>query len=578
MKSSDYIVSFLGDLGTEKVFAFTGGAISHIIDSFRNYRDQIDYICVQNEQVGAMAAEAYSRTTGKMGVTLGTSGPGATNMITGIAGAWYDCIPALYLVGQVRTWEMKGEDGLLQRGFQELDIVSSVAKITKYAVTITDAADIRYEFEKAMYMAREGRPGPVLIDLPMDMQWADIDPDELRSFDPSDLDDELPDLDMTEFAKALKKSKRPLVVCGGGVRHGKASGKLLNFLEKTGIPAITTYAGLDILPHDHQCNGGVMGQFGMFGANFVTGQADLILTLGARNSIKQVGNTPNEFAPQATKIAVNLDNGELVDGRVPMDICINADIGDFLDLASEIDYLSDNRWCSYVAEMREKHQEPWQVDETAGFVDPYHFITQLSKHLDDDAIVIPDVGQNVIYTCQAIRLSGRQRLFSSWGNSPMGFSMPAAIGAQTGNPDRQIVCIIGDGGLQVNIQDLQTIKAYNLPIKIFLFNNSCYATIHEFQDPNFEGRYEATDADHGYTHPDFSKVIEAFGLNYTRIESNDCAAGIAEVLAHEGSIICELPINSKFRVTGVLAGADPLHVPSREVGLVAFDQWKSGAE
>ena len=573
MKVADYITEYLAKTGTERAFVFTGGAIAHVIDSLRHHRGKLDYIVVQNEQVGAMAAEAYSRTTGKLGVAAATSGPGATNLITGIAGAWYDCIPALFLTGQVRTWELTREDDrLLQRGFQEVDIVDSVKKITKYATIVKRPEDIRYEMEKAIYMAYEGRPGPVLLDLPMDVQWADIEPQKLMPFCPpkTETKSNASYVALSQAAELLKNSKTPLFVCGGGVRHGDAGRKLLDFCAKHPIPVISSYAGYDVMPYDHPCNAGVMGQFAHPTANFLTSQADVIVCLGARNSIKQVGNNADGFAPQAKIVSVNVDEGELLDGRVRIDAAVKMDAGDFLAAISDQMPKLTPQWRDYARGLLvAAHTERTYKDE-ANYPDPHFIVSQLSEKMSEEAIIIPDVGQNVMYTCQHIRLSGKQRLFSSWGNSPMGYSLPAAIGAASGNPDKQIVCVIGDGGLQVNIQDLQTVKQYRLPIKIFLFNNSCYATIHEFQDGNLGRRYEATDLEHGYSHPNFQKIADAYDLTYFSISNNGEANRIDQALSHDGPVLCEIKVDPLYRASDVCGGNAPLHTIPAEQGLVPF--------
>ena len=572
MKASDYIVKFLVDHGTDTAFVFTGGAIAHIIDSMRNYKEKISYYCVQNEQVGAMAAEAYTRTTGRMGVQMVTSGPGASNMITGIAGAWYDCIPAVYLSGQVRTWELTNTDqvisndrtdeemkkGLLQRGFQEIDIVNIVKPITKYAVTITKPDDIRYEFEKAYYFAREGRPGPVLIDIPMDMQWAEINPDELRGFQPPN-NQPTDSQSLIKCKEMISNSLKPLIIAGGGIRQGDAVSEFKELIERTGIPVIFSYAGYDALPYDHPNNGGVMGQFGQYGANFVTYNTDLVIALGTRFTIRQIGNKPKEFAPNAKIINVNIDEGELIGGRVKADLTVRCDIKNFIKHLSELNYKTNPKWQNFVMESKVKY--PIVLDEykKEKLVNPYVFMDMLSKKIDDDAIIIPEIGTNVIVSCQVLQLKENQRLFSSWANSPMGYSIPASIGAQLGNPGRQIIGILGDGGLQVNLQDLQTIRNYNLPIKIFIWNNHGYATIQDFQDGNLDGRYEATDIEHGYSHPDFSKIAAAYDIPHILISSNDELTKIELALKAKGPVLCELSMDSKFRVSPRQGANDQFH-------------------
>ena len=302
-----------------------------------------------------------------------------------------------------------------------------------------------------------------------------------------------------------------------------------------------------------------MGQFGQYGANFVTYNTDLVIALGTRFTIRQIGNKPKEFAPNAKIINVNIDEGELIGGRVKADLTVRCDIKNFIKHLSELNYKTNPKWQNFVMESKVKH--PIVLDEykKEKLVNPYVFMDMLSKKIDDDAIIIPEIGTNVIVSCQVLQLKENQRLFSSWANSPMGYSIPASIGAQLGNPGRQIIGILGDGGLQVNLQDLQTIRHYNLPIKIFIWNNHGYATIQDFQDGNLDGRYEATDLEHGYSHPDFSKIATAYDIPHILISSNDELTKIEQALKAKGPVLCELSMDSKFRVSPRQGANDQFH-------------------
>ena len=549
MKTSDYIIKFLIEKETDTVFVYTGGAIAHVIDSLGKYNDDIKYVCVQHEQVGAIAAEAYSRTTSKMGVAMVTSGPGATNLITGIVGAWYDCIPAMYFTGQVRTWELTGNDHLLQRGFQEVDIVKIVKPITKYAITVTKKEDIRYELEKAFYLAKTGRPGPVLLDLPMDIQWSDINPEELSGFIPDSKESQSIDTELIPIAiNMIYSAKKPVIVGGGGIRHANTVTKFREFVERTGIPAVFSYAGKDLLPENHPLNGGVMGQFGQHFANVITQNADLIIALGTRFNIRQAGNNIDEFAKNANIISVNIDSGELKDCRVKADLSIPMDIKDFFHKIDGLSYKTSFNWISFIKKIKTENPLLKQSYRETISVNPYLFVDTLSEKVEDNAIIIPDAGQNVIVSSQAFKVRSNQRFFSSWANSPMGYSFPASIGAQFGSPDKQVICIIGDGGMQINIQDLQTIRFYSLPIKIFIINNHVYGAILEFQDTALDGRYEATDKEHGYSHPNYEKVISAYEIMYYRIGVNNELNIIDEVLNQSGPVVCEILVDPVFRI------------------------------
>jgi acetolactate synthase I/II/III large subunit len=549
MKVSDYIAEFLIKIGTDKVFVFTGGAIAHVIDSVGKYPNDIQYVCVQNEQAGAIAAEAYTRTTRRMGVAMTTSGPGATNLITGIVGAWFDCIPAMYFTGQVRTWELTGDDQLLQRGFQEVNISKIVESVTKYSTIITNKDDIRFELEKAHHLAISGRPGPVVIDLPMDIQDAEIDINNLRIFNPKSDDPQSEEKSsIDEIKKAIIASKKPLIIAGGGIRHANSVDSFKDFVERTNIPVILSYAGKDLLPDNHPANGGIMGQFGQNGANIILQNTDLIIGLGTRFNLRQTGNNVDQFAKNAKVISVNIDNGELKDGRIQPDLPVNMELTCFFDKMIDFSYSSKMPWYSFAGEVKRNNpiiKQEFLEDE---FVNPYVFVDILSDKVSENAIIIPDAGQNVIVPSQGFKIKANQQFFSSWANSPMGYSFPASIGAYLGSPEKQVICIIGDGGMQVNLQELQTVIKYNIPIKIFIVNNHVYGAILEFQDAELDNRYEATDYEHGYSHPDYQKISSAYGIPFYKIQNNNELDIINKVLKESGPVICELEVDPGFRI------------------------------
>lgn len=543
MNVSDYIVDFLCKQKTDVAFVITGSAIARVIDSFRHYDKKIKYICVNHEQAAAMAAEAYSRTTGKIGVTISTSGPGGTNLITGIAGAWYDCIPVLYIVGQVRSTELKGNLAILQRGFQEVDIVNLVKPITKYAKQITNADDIRYEMEKAVYFATQGRPGPVLIDLPMDIQKANIDLYAIKRFHAKSAPSNSLSL-INKSISVIKSSARPLIIAGGGIRHAGVVKEFRQFVDRTKIPVVFSYAGLDTLPYNHPSHVGVLGQYGHSGANQLSQKADLIISLGARLTKKLIGGNYDKFASKAKVISVNIDSGELKDSQKKLNLSINTDLKYFLAQLKGLRYKANKEWSSEAQKAKNK----WKKIKGKGkFVNPYEFIDYISECMSKDSIIVPDVGQNAVTTVQSIHLKENQRIFSSWANSPMGYSLPASMGAKLGNPDKEVICIIGDGGIQVNLQELQTISSNSIGVKIFLVNNNGYATIQEFQDKELDSRYEASDSKHGYSNPDFKKLCLGFNIPYLLINNRSDFYKIREVLKTKGPVFCEVSLDENFR-------------------------------
>lgn len=546
MNLSDYIIDFICKQKTDVAFVMTGSAIARLIDSFLHYSEKIKYVCVNHEQAAAMAAEAYSRTTRRIGVAIVTSGPGGTNLITGIAGAWYDCIPTLYIVGQVRSTELKGKLAILQRGFQEIDIVSLIKPITKYATQITNCDDIRYEMEKAVHYATQGRPGPVLIDLPMDIQKANIDLSNLKRFHAKSITfPESVNL-FNRSISMIRRSLRPLIIAGGGIRHAGAVKEFREFVDKTKIPVVFSYAGLDTLPYNHPSHIGILGQYGHAGANQLSQKADLIISLGSRFTKKMVGGNSDRFASKAKVISVNIDSGELKDGQKQLDLAVHADLKYFLAQLKGLQYETSEEWNFEATKAKMK----WKKLKDGGvLVNPYEFIDYLSDCMSDESIVIPDVGQNVVTTVQGIRLKEHQRIFSSWANSPMGYSLPASMGAKLGNSDKEVICIIGDGGIQVNLQELQTISSNSIGVKIFLLNNNGYVTIQEFQDKELDSRYVASDLKNGYSQPNFKKLCSAFEIPYRLINTRKDFYKINEALETDGPILCEVSIKDNFRLT-----------------------------
>ena len=569
-KLSDVIADTLVEAGAGAFFVFTGGAISHVIDSVAaRSKETSPYYCFQNEQAAAFAAEAYSRTNsqGLLGVTLTTSGPGASNLISGIAGAWYDCVPAVFVTGQVRTWERAIHLGRLQGGFQELDIVSMARSVTKYAKTLTDPTTVREEIFSAVKLAKQGRPGPVLIDIPMDLQYESVD---LQSDSSSmagakvETDNDLAFVSsqVTLLDTEIAQAKKPLLLVGGGVRHADQAEALRALVQESGIPTIATYAAVDILGPTEQSYLGVMGQFGTPLANVASGECDLVIALGSRFAQKQLGNNPQGFAPRARLVSVNIDRAEMSASPRNIDVQVHADLGPLLDSWKPRINDSQRAWIDLLGQAS-IDIAPSRDLESLGErpVNPYDLAEILVDAIGKQPCVVAlDVGQNVVASVQSLKFPPNMRVFSSWGNSPMGYSLPAAIDAWLGNPDKEIVCVIGDGGLQVNIQELQTIVNYKIPVKILLWNNHAYVTIHEYQDGNLERRYEATDAEHGYSHPDFVAVAKAYGIPSQKFPGGVNSDQLANALfGTPGPILVEVEVDPAARLSPSVKGTNPIH-------------------
>jgi len=568
MKLSDYIISYLASLGIKHIFVLTGGAATHLVDSFKN-RNDIKYICVQHEQAGAMAVDAYSRLSkSKLGAMIVTSGPGATNLITGICCSWFDSIPCLFLTGQVNTFESSGNTGVRQLGFQETDIVSIVKPITKYAALVTEPEKIKYHLDKAVYIAKSGRPGPVLLDIPMNVQRAEIDLTKLESFKGSRVN--YADTGVVlrqkikQVIKLIENAQRPIILAGAGIRLANATKEFRKMVELLKFPVIPSWAGSDLLPHAHHLRIGPMGVYGHRGANFAIQNADLLISIGSRIDTRMTGGKSETFCRRAKKIIVDIDPAELNKGRVIPDIAINSDAKEFINLLIEelhnIKKPNISSWIKKVKEWKAKY--PICLPEyykQKKLVNPYVFIKTLSEELGEGEVIITDAGGNLTWTMQTFETKEGQRLFSAFGNSPMGYSFPASIGASICLNKKPIVCIIGDGGFQINIQELETVVNYKLPIKIFIMNNHCYGIIKQFQDMYFGSRYIASDKEHGYSCPDFVKIARAYGIKAMSITNHkDLRKKIRTVLKSKGAVVCDVVMRDDEKLIPKLEFGKPI--------------------
>lgn len=569
MKLSDYVVKFLVDHHIHHAFVLTGSAVAHVVDSFRNF-PQIKYVCVLHEQAGAMAADAYSRLTQNLGVMIVTSGPGATNAITGMCCAWFDSTPMLVISGQVNTFESRGNRKVRQVGFQETEIVDIVNTVTKYAVRVDDPRQIRYHLEKAIYLAKTGRPGPVLIDLPMDVQRAEINPTQLKSFTPPlqppyrDSGAKL-DRKINQALDLINHSHRPVLLVGGGIRLSGAVPWVEKLAGKLQFPIVCSWSGVDVMPHDHPLFVGQMGVYGSRGANFAVQNADLLLSLGSRLDTRISGGRPETYSRSAQKIIVDIDRHEIYKRRgLNPDIGVNTDVTEFVKLLlTHLGSTTPPDISSWRLQTQSwKRQYPnvllaWRRRRSR--VDPYVFVETLSQELDSSAVVIADCGANLTWVMQAFQVKKGQRLFSAFGNSPMGYAFPAAIGASIALSQQPIICLTGDGGLQINIQELQTVIAYKLPLKIFILNNHSYGIIKQFQDMYFGGRHEASDPAHGVTVPDFIKIGRAYGLTAVSITHHrHLRRQIRRVLRAREPILCDVVIPDDAKLIPKLEFGKPI--------------------
>ncbi len=532
MKLSDYIAQFLIGQACTHAFGYQGGAVTHLIDSLYA-ADGIRFIGCGHEQAAAFAAEGYARVTGRCGVAIATSGPGATNLITGIGSAYFDSIPCVYLTGQVNTYEYKGALPVRQLGFQETDIVSVVTPIVKYAVRITDPRYIRYELERAFYTAQAGRKGPVLLDIPMDIQRAQVEEETLSGYEPEP--EARPLIDMAQVIEALNSSRRPVLLAGGGVRLSGGV-ELLNALAQSlHIPVVTSLMGRDAIDNTFPEFCGMLGSYGNRYANLTVANSDLVLAIGTRLDTRQTGTLPQSFAREAKLIRVDIDPNELKHTIKPDEISIEEDAKTFLEqLRKEARRVHSDwsAWHTIIAGYKARYPSFMKPK----FSDPNYLVSAFGSFMDGEETICLDVGQNQMWGAQSLLLNARQRLLTSGGMGAMGFSLPCAIGAQYAAPDRKIIAFVGDGGMQINIQELALLKREHLPVKVIVLNNRSLGMIRHFQEMYFSSRYAGTVKD--YEAPDFCAIASAYGIQNLRVERMEDLNAVRELLdAPEPAVI-----------------------------------------
>ena len=517
MKVTQYIARFLKDKGIHTVFELQGGMITRIIDAL-NQEGGIDIVSMHHEQAAAMAADAYGRIKNKPGVALATSGPGATNLLTGIGNCFFDSVPAIFITGQVNTNEQKGDKSTRQIGFQETDIVAMAEAITKKAYAIKTKDEIPNVFEEAYQIAMSGRPGPVLIDIPMNIQNQEI---EDALVEKPFLEKNLTTCDdfINKYINALKVSKKPLLLIGRGIRAAQASELFKNFITKFQIPVVTSLLGVDVLPYTHPLKVGFIGTYGNRWANYALGSSDVLLVLGSRIDLRQTGADLEAFKQGKQIFHVDIDSAEL-NNRFTDTITLNTDLVTFFEEVQKIDYsyCLPIDWNAEIKEKREAYNDILELKNIKG-INPNRFMHQLSKASFKAKGFTTDVGNNQMWSAQSLELNGDQLFLSSGGMGAMGYSLPAAIGASIALNKQPMVCISGDGGFQINIQELETVKRNNLPIKIVILNNHCLGMIRQFQDSYFESRYQSTVW--GYSAPDFTAIARAYGIDSFSIEKEE---------------------------------------------------------
>ncbi|NLU49343.1 MAG: thiamine pyrophosphate-binding protein [Syntrophomonadaceae bacterium] len=558
IKVSDYMVQRLVELGVKHVFMIAGGGAMHLNDSVGRSRE-IEYICNHHEQASAIAAEGYARTSGQLAVVIVTSGPGGTNTLTGVIGQWLDSVPVLYISGQVKretTIESCRELGLRQLGDQEINITDIVRPVTKFAAIIKHPEEAGVLMEKAIHAATSGRPGPVWLDVPLDVQAAMVDEGLLRGYEPGrqgpEFDREELRQKVAETVQLLKKAKRPVFLAGHGIRIAGAQELFLDVVEEMGIPVVTSFNGFDLMPTAHALFAGRIGTVGQRAGNFVLQNADVLLSVGSRNNIRQVSYNWRAFARAARKTMVDIDPAELKKPSVSPDIPIHADARWFLEeLQAQLrettlpDWESWREWCR---ERRVRYPAVLPEHRQSQLINPYHFMEMLTESLGEGAIAVAGNGTACVTLFQAGVVKPGQRVFWNSGCASMGYDLPAAIGACFAGGRKDVICLAGDGSLQMNIQELQTVAHHRLPVKLFVLNNQGYISIRQTQDSFFGGRHVGCDASSGVSFPDVRKVAAAYGLPAGIIDNpGEMRERIERVLTTPGPVICEVRLDPGYR-------------------------------
>lgn len=560
MRVADYIFKRLAEhYKVSDVFLLTGGGAMHLNDAVGRCQ-KLNYICNLHEQAAAIGAEGYARVKGDLAAVNVTSGPGGTNAMTGVIGQWLDSVPVLYLSGQVKfetTISSCPKIGLRQLGDQEINIIDLVKPVTKYAVMVTDPNSIKYHLDRAVYLAKNGRPGPVWIDVPLNVQGAQIEEKNLKSYDPKEdeikIDKEKIKNQVAKVVSMLKKAERPIILAGHGIRISKGQEELLELLDKTNIPAVVSINGFDLIPTDHAQNIGKIGSFGDRPGNFALQNSDLLISIGSRNNIRQVSFNWTTYARAAKKVSVDIDSRELKKTTLKLDLAINSDAKYFME--ELLKQLKDEtlpkyeKWLMWCQDKKKRYPTLLPEYKTEKPLNPYYFLSSLTECLKEDATVVAANGAAFVVGYQSYKVKKNQRYIWNSGCASMGYGFPAAIGASIALNKKEVICTTGDGSFQMNIQELQTVVNQKLPIKIFYLNNHGYASIKITQDTYFADNRVGCCQKTGIVLPDVIKIAKAYGIKTAKISNyKNLKSKIKRVLSKKGPVLCEvmLPPNHRF--------------------------------
>ena len=554
MRVTDYIFKYLADYGVKHVFLVTGGGAMHLNDALKN-ENRIKYFCTYHEQGAAIAAEGYARAKGSLAVVNVSSGPAVTNALTGVIGQWLDSVPVLYLSGQVKYETTIGSDpnnlSLRQLGDQEINVIEMVKGVTKYAKMITEPQSIKQELDKAVNLATTGRPGPVWLDIPLNVQGALIDEKSLSSEKINNSSPTIEDDTVSSVINEIKKAKRPIFVAGHGIRIAKAEKEFIKLVDSLKIPVLSTFNGMDLISSKSDNFIGRIGTLGSRAGNFALQNADLIVFFGTRNNIRQISYNWSSFGKNAKKIIVDIDYAELNKKTIKGDIIIQSDAKDFINkLSAKVpkSFNIDKKWKEWCLLRKNKYPIVLREHKVSNknSVNPYFFVEELTTMMSENAIIVAGNGSACVVLFQAGIVKSGQRFIYNSGCASMGYALPASIGASLAI-NRDVICISGDGSIQMNIQELQSIKHHKLPIKIFILNNQGYSSMKLTQTTFFNKNFIGCNESSGISFPDNSKLADLYGLKYFKIDSTSKMTDvIKKILSYSGGVLCEVMLTKDY--------------------------------
>lgn len=550
MKVSDYIVRFLEAQGVEYVFGYQGGMVTHMVDSLSK-SEKTRFIPCYHEQNAAFAAEGYARMSGRFGVCLVTSGPGATNTLTSVADAYFDSVPVLYITGQVNTYEYKYDKKIRQQGFQEVDIVSMSRPIAKDAFLADDSTKIRDYLVRTVRSMLTGRKGPVVLDLPMDVQRAEIPDEGVGRIESGCSDVDLSVADVDAIASVMRKAERPLVLCGGGLVDTAVRKAAREFLERTGYPYVVSLKGKGLVDETASACVGMIGSYGNRCANLALSRADVVLALGSRLDLRQTGNRKSELLSKIKFVRIDPDADEIEGGALPNQLAFRGDCRTFLMSQQAMSLkVSDSAWCEWLQRVKRDYSQQGDVNRFVENDLPYRMMNCIMACAGERDGFVVDVGQNQMWAAQTIRSNGRQPFVTSGGMAPMGYAIPAAVGLSFADRSRHFYCLCGDGGFHIAVQALLLISQYHLPITVVVLNNRALGMITQFQRLYFDSNLAGTTQEGGYRVPDLEALAKAYGLRYLRVSDardfvGGCLGGelIEVVIEGSTSVVPKLEFN-----------------------------------